>query len=151
MQSTMTRSLLGVLGGADVLADLVFLKSRRRTELAVPEKALMLAVLAEAIEIYQRYACSQSASRQALFREVEAWFFGKQADYIFSFPVICEVLALDAEYLRRGLMQWRAHHQHDRSARKTTQVHSVRSSTRKQIGIPAKRVTSSRQVVPVPR
>jgi hypothetical protein len=133
-------SLCDVLGGSDVLADLVFLKSRRRTALAVPERALMLAVLAEAVETYQKYASSKSGSRRALFREVEAWFFGKQADYIFSFAVICEVMALDAQCLRRGLMQWRAHHQNGTFARKTTQLHSVRSGARKTLAISTKRI-----------
>jgi hypothetical protein len=117
----------------------------------VPEKALMLAVLAEAVETYQKYAFSRSAPRRALFREVETWFFGKPVNYIFSFAVICEVLALDAEYLRRGLMQWRAHRQQDSSTQKITQVHSVRNRTRKPIGTSVKRVTKPRQDMPVSR
>jgi hypothetical protein len=120
----------------------------------VPEKALMLAVLAEAVETYQKYASSKSAARRALFREAEAWFFGKRAHYIFSFPIVCEVLALDAECLRQGLVQWRAHHQHGASERKTTQLHSVRSSapkTQGNLGQGKRGLASSRRNAPVSR
>jgi len=119
--------------GADLLADVLYLKNHRRSDLTMPEKALLFAVLAEAVETYQKNAFSKLRRRQIIFREVEEWFFGKAAGHLFSFPTVCEVLGFDAAFLRRGLMQWKRDRRHRRPARKAMQVHSVRSSRRKLI------------------
>jgi hypothetical protein len=128
--------------GVDVLADLLYFKNHRRSDFAVPEKALMFAVLAEATETYQKNAFAKSARRQALFREVEEWFLGESAGYLFSFPTICEVLGFDPEFLRQGLRQWRTNGRHDAPARRVMQVHSVRSDRRKPMKRPVRRVAS---------
>ena len=102
----------------DILAPHQYLKSYRCANPAEPEKALTLAVLAEAVDTYQRFAFSESRHRQALFREVEAWFWGEEPDSPFSFLSICEVFGLDPGFLRRGLMQWTASRQRNTSPRK---------------------------------
>ena len=57
----------------DILAAYQYLKTQRRTEPAAPEKALMFAVLADAIETYQKFTSSKSPRGKTLFREVAAW------------------------------------------------------------------------------
>jgi CheY-like chemotaxis protein len=89
----------------DILAPYQYLKIRRRTEPAAPEKALMFAVLADAIETYQKFAAAKSSRGKTLFREVEAWLWNEQSDAVFSFLNICEVLQLDPGSLRRRLLQ----------------------------------------------
>jgi hypothetical protein len=117
----------------DILAAQRYLQSYRRTTLAEPEKALMFAVLAEAVETYQRFAFSPSPRKQRLFREAKAWFWGEEPGCPFSFRSICEVFGLDPTYLRRGLMQWTANPHHDNPRRKRIQLRSGRSRTRKQV------------------
>lgn len=114
----------------DILASQQYLKNNRRAKSGEPEKALMFAVLAEAVETYQRFAFAESARGQALFREVKAWFWREEADGIFSFRSICEVLGLDPAYLRRGLMQWTVNHQHGTHPPKGIQLRSARGRTR---------------------
>src|ERR671923_2286086 len=87
----------------DILAPYQYLKSQRRTEPAAPEKALMFAVLADAIETYQKYIAAKSSRGKTLLREVEAWLWNGESDCVFSFLNICEVLRLDPASLRRRL------------------------------------------------
>jgi hypothetical protein len=115
----------------DILASQQYLKSYRRAKSAEPEKALMFAVLVQAVETYQRFAFSESPRGQALFHEVKAWFWSEEVDGIFSFRSICDVSGLNPEFLRRGLMQWTASRQCSASPRKRIQFRSVRSRSRK--------------------
>ena len=115
----------------DILAPHQYIRNYRRTNPVEPEKALMFAVLAEAIDTYQRFAFSKSSRGKALFHEVEGWFWGDQADSLFSFPSICEVFGLDPGFLRRGLIQWATSRQRHKPARKKIQLHMERGRARK--------------------
>ena len=72
------------------------------------EEKLMLAVLADAIEHFQKYALSKDEKGKKLFREAEEWFLKKDSDQLFSFEYICETLELDPRYIRQGLLSWKA-------------------------------------------
>lgn len=115
----------------DILASQQYLKNYRRARPGEPEKALMFAVLAQAVETYQKFAFSESPRGQALFREVKAWFWREEADGIFSFRSICDVSGLNPGFLRRGLMQWTADRLRGTTSRRRIQLRSVRARTRK--------------------
>jgi len=115
---------------AGIPASKHYQKNYQGAKWAEPEKALMFAVLMEAVETYQRFAFSKSPSKQKLFREVKAWFWDEEFDRVFSFRSICGVIGLDPVYLRRGLRQWVADPQHEKSRRKGVLLHSTRSRTR---------------------
>ena len=72
------------------------------------EEKLMLAVLADAIEHFQKYALSKDEKRRKLFQEAEEWFLEKDSDQLFSFEYICDVLQLRPDYIRKGLLSWKA-------------------------------------------
>jgi hypothetical protein len=74
-----------------------------------PEKRLQVAVLADAVLTFHRWAGNERTRARRLFAEIEAWFASDDADGPFTFVVICQSLAFDPGYLRRGLRQWRAH------------------------------------------
>src|SRR5262249_52443848 len=74
--------------------------SRNRLE---PEKRLMLAVLQNALFCFQRYFCARDGRHRKSFWEAWQWFNEEGSDSIFAFENICEVLGLDASYVRRGL------------------------------------------------
>ncbi len=73
-----------------------------------PEKRLQVAVLADAVLIFQRWAGVEHSRPQRLFAEVEAWFASDDTDGPFTFVTICDSLSLDPAYVRRGLRRWRA-------------------------------------------
>jgi len=102
----MARDIGGTLFEPDTLISEKYFKTYRLTQPAEAEKKLMFAVLAEALQTYQRFAFSRSPRGQALFHEAKAWFWKEAPDGVFSFSSICEVFGLNPPFLRRGLVQW---------------------------------------------
>jgi hypothetical protein len=73
------------------------------------EKRLMLAVLQDALECYQKYAFARDAHGHQLFAEAEEWISCEDRNWYFSFENICETLEINPTYLRQGVQQWRRH------------------------------------------
>ena len=71
------------------------------------EEKLLLAVLSDAIEEFQKHVLSKDERGKKLSREVEEWFLEKDGDCLFSFEYICETLELHPDYIRQGLMSWK--------------------------------------------
>jgi hypothetical protein len=130
----------------DILAPNQYFRNCLRTSPAEPEKALMFAVLVEAVDTYQRFAFSDSPRGRLLFREAKAWFWGENPDSVFAFRSVCEVFALDPSFLRRGLMQWTASRQWDTSPRKKIQLHLERGRARKPINGIGKKASNYRRL-----
>jgi hypothetical protein len=80
---------------------------KRRTHLQ-PEKRLMLAVLEDGVACFQKYVTAQDTRGRKYFQETEAWILEEPSERLFSFANVCETLGLDGDYLRRGLMRWKA-------------------------------------------
>jgi hypothetical protein len=73
------------------------------------EKRLMLAVLQDALECYQKYAFAKDVHGHQLFAEAEEWICCEDRNWYFSFDNICETLEINPAYLRHGVQQWRRH------------------------------------------
>src|SRR5213593_4821640 len=71
-------------------------------------RRLMIAVLEDAVDVYRKQAGSKDARGEQLFQEAEEWIEDTDRAWLFSFQNICDVLDLDADYLRRGLRAWKA-------------------------------------------
>lgn len=67
----------------------------------------MLAVLEDAVLCFQDNLTAVTPRKQSLFRDAEEWILDDSESYLFSFENICEGLALDPNYVRRGLMRWK--------------------------------------------
>jgi len=91
----------------EVMLPLQYYEAFRRKHLLEGEKALMFAVLEDAVEGYQRYLKSSTKSGQNRFREAEEWIDRQDKLWLFSFDNVCEALDIDPEYMRRGLHQWK--------------------------------------------
>src|SRR5262245_4856430 len=70
------------------------------------EEALMLAVLDNANEYFQKYVFARTEREKRLFQEAEEWILEKNSDWFFSFENICETLALYPDYISKGLLCW---------------------------------------------
>ena len=70
-------------------------------------RALMLAVLEDALACYQGYFFKPSRTKENLFREAEEWINAND-DGIFSFDNLCETLGFDPKALKGGLERWKA-------------------------------------------
>ncbi len=71
------------------------------------EKRLMLAVLENALDSYQKYVFSHDGQGRQMFHEAVEWLDSANTDWLFSYRNICETLDINPDYLRRGLDGWR--------------------------------------------
>ncbi|HEX9788772.1 MAG TPA: hypothetical protein VGB09_12130 [Candidatus Binatia bacterium] len=71
------------------------------------EERLMLAVLENATEDFQKYALATHRKGIELFQAAEAWILETGSPSFYSFENICEHLQLDAGYMRAGFMRWK--------------------------------------------
>lgn len=88
----------------DVSAQQQYFDTFRRNEPLEPEKALLLALLEDAIHCYRKYATARDQTGKQLFREADVWIKAGGDGWIFSFETVCELLGLDAQYVRRGVL-----------------------------------------------
>ncbi|MFN8642963.1 MAG: hypothetical protein U0802_15400 [Candidatus Binatia bacterium] len=72
------------------------------------EKRLMLAVLEDALDCFQKDAVARDGHGQQLFDEAHQWIVSNDRGWFFSYENICETLEINPEYLRRGLQNWRS-------------------------------------------
>jgi hypothetical protein len=98
--------LTGLFQPDTLLPSQFFDRIRRRSE-HDGERRLMIAVLEDAVDVYRKQAGSREARAQQLFLEAEQWIEDPDRTWLFSFQNICDVLGLDASYLRRGLHAWK--------------------------------------------
>jgi hypothetical protein len=71
------------------------------------ERRLMVAILEDAVEVYRKQAGATDRKRRQLFEDAEAWIESSDRVWIFSFENICDVLGIEASYLRKGLRSWK--------------------------------------------
>ena len=103
----------------DILSGHQYFKVFRQKSYSENEEKLMFAVLTDAIECFQKYAGANSRRARGLFGEAEAWIGSRDSSWPYSFENICEVLKINANYLRVGLLRWRMNHQpHKKLARR---------------------------------
>ena len=90
----------------DILAAEDFARVYRSRPLS-PERELMVAVLEEALADYQRCFSARDKKARKRFAEAERWIEDTDSEWIFSFINCCDVLGIDPDYLRQGLVRWK--------------------------------------------
>lgn len=100
-----------------------YLDTFRRSEHLDPEKALLAAILADAVHDYRKFVRAQDRDGMERFHEAEHWIMEGGNDWIFSFQQICEHLALDPDYVRRGLRENRGQLQMEEKPRQRRVTH----------------------------
>ena len=99
----------------DVLIAEVWGDAKRRSAALSSEKRLMLAVLHNALDCYQKYMFSDDRAGRELFAEAAAWIECTSRNGLFSFESISEALDIEPQYFRRGLAEWQRRHPDARS------------------------------------
>jgi hypothetical protein len=87
--------------------DIGLFESIHKKTLREGEEKLMLAVLENAVEYFQKYVFARSPRGKRLFQEAEEWFLDNDSDELFSFGGVCETLGLHPDHIRKGLMVWK--------------------------------------------
>ena len=70
------------------------------------EQRLMLAILADAINIFQGWRRAASARRRHLYEETEQWIFGSPQGGTISFDDACDALEINSQSLRKRLAEF---------------------------------------------
>jgi hypothetical protein len=89
----------------DTLVPLEFLERVKRATYQNPERALMVAVLRDAITCLEKYAAFRSSGNRRLFDETVEWILSDDCAWLFSFNNVCEAVSIDPVYLRKGLIR----------------------------------------------
>jgi hypothetical protein len=72
------------------------------------EQRLMLALLADAINVYQKGALSRSLRARRLYVDAEQWILtDRPGARGLAFSIVCEALGIDDGRLRRRLLDWK--------------------------------------------
>jgi hypothetical protein len=71
------------------------------------ERRLMLAVLEDAIDCFQKYAHTSDLRGRQLFLESHEWIMSPDKRWLFSFENICQIVDMNPDYIRQGLSRWR--------------------------------------------
>ena len=93
-----------------VLPAQMFGDARRDGDTSGP-RALMLAVLEDAVRCIEEGRWRSHFRARRLASEAEAWVRCERREWPFSFVNICDTLGMNADYIRDGLRAWREQHQ----------------------------------------
>ena len=100
----------------------------------VPERLLIAAILGKAVEDYQIYLSSKSYHGRCIFLDAENWIFNSKCNAFFGFDSICDILDLEPEYIRSGLLKWKARQLAlPLKERRRRQIHRVASKGREML------------------
>jgi hypothetical protein len=82
------------------------------------EQRLMLALLADAINVYQQGVLSRSTRKRLLYVDSERWIMaGARAGHAFSFETVCDALGINPAVLRRRMVAWKHRVRGDEASR----------------------------------
>ena len=81
-----------------------FFDNFKRKRPLEPERELMLAVLADAVECYWKYSGARDGIGTRLFRDAREWLLDDDERRPFSFVNVCSALQLEPSYIRQGVL-----------------------------------------------
>ncbi len=91
----------------DTLLPSQFFAALRRKGKQEPERRLVTGLRQDAVECYQKHLYARDHKARQLFADAEEWIMSQDRVYFFSFENVCDLLEINAEFVRRGLVGWR--------------------------------------------
>ena len=91
----------------DSLLPTQFFTTLRQKSYTTGERRLMVAILEDAVECFQKYLWATSNRSRQLRADAEAWFLSDDTSWPFSFLNICEALDIHPLLFRQGLLRWK--------------------------------------------
>ena len=91
----------------DTLLPSQYFAALRRKGAHEPERRLVIAVLQDAVDCFQKHLRARDPKTRQLFLDAEEWIGSSDRSWPFSFENVCDLLQINPEYLRRGLTTWR--------------------------------------------
>jgi hypothetical protein len=116
----------GIEPEPELVVPVQFFAKRGTTAALQPEKHLMLAVLADALGTFQKYANASEGRGRRLFDDAAEWIASDDLAWPFSCRNICHALDVDPAWLRAALSRWRAQHPRMEEAVRRLPGHGLR-------------------------
>jgi hypothetical protein len=91
----------------DTLLPIQYFEAMRKKHLLEGEKRLILSVLEDAVDCFMKCIEATTNKGQRLFREADEWISHEDKKWVFSFDNVCDMLDINAEYMRAGLARWK--------------------------------------------
>jgi hypothetical protein len=91
----------------DILLPIQYFAALKRKRFSCGEHRLLVAIMQDAIECFQKHLHARDSKRRQLYVEAEAWINAENDDGTFSFDNVCDLLGMNPDYLRQGLLSWR--------------------------------------------
>lgn len=91
----------------DTLLPSQFYAALKRKGAHEPERRLVIAVLQDAVDCFQKHLRARDRKARQLFVDAEEWICSEDRSWPFSFENVCDLLQINAEYLRNGLISWK--------------------------------------------
>jgi len=91
----------------DTLLPTQYFAALRRKGTHEAERRLAIAVLQDAVDCFQKHLFARDRKARQLFVDAEQWIGSDDRSWPFSFENICDLLQINAAYVRRGLFVWK--------------------------------------------
>jgi len=108
----------------DILLPIQYFAALKRKRFSCGEHRLLVAIMQDAIECFQKHLHARDSKRRQLYLEAEAWINAENDEGTFSFDNVCDLLGMSPEYLRQGLLTWR---DRERARHRARVVHAAQT------------------------
>ena len=116
----------------DFLLPLQFFTGTRGKGCGEGERRLMLAILEDAVDCFQKYLGTEESRGRLLCSDAEEWIMSDDRSWLFSFVNVCEALSLQPDFIRQGLLNWKTKQlEHTHASEPTVAEAPLRSLGRK--------------------
>ena len=102
----------------DTLLPSQYFAALKRKGAHEPERRLVVAVLQDAVDCFQKHLWARDRKAHQLFLDAEQWIVSDDRSWPFSFENVCDLLQINAAYLRSGLLSWKQHQLDERARSK---------------------------------
>src|SRR5690606_26730596 len=96
----------GRLFEPDIMLPAQYFAVLRKSAPQGPEYQLVLAMLQDAIECFQKYHFAVEPRGRELYEEARDWIMSEDRSWPFSFENVCMILRLEPSFVRNGLVRW---------------------------------------------
>ncbi|MBI5506755.1 MAG: hypothetical protein HY899_18350 [Deltaproteobacteria bacterium] len=91
----------------DTLLPAQYFAALQRKKYPAGEHRLLIALIEDAVECFQKHLHASDAKRRQLFLDAEVWIAADDDFGVFSFNNVCMLLGMNPVYVRQGLITWR--------------------------------------------
>ncbi len=102
----------------DTLLPTQYFAALQRKKFPAGEHRLVVALIQDAVECFQKHLHASDAKRRQLFLDAESWIATDDDFGVFSFNNVCMLLGLNPVYMRQGLITWRDDQRQGRRTRR---------------------------------